>query len=161
MSRRSYPNWNAIKCGSAQSIQRSITVPVGCVDTNSADGCCCPGYCKLAIYSISQTSVQVERINSTEKMALPPLPTYCRGHNAELINHEYILRLSLSDLSVPCVQSLWEVTYLGLIILLILCYSFFFINFFSHTSSLYGIICSLWPLYLIKHSPQKQLKKHV
>lgn len=58
----------------------------------------------FAIFSASHPSVQVQRINSTEELALPPPPTCCLKHNANLMNHEHILRLSLCDPLVPCLQ---------------------------------------------------------
>ena len=64
------------------------------------------------------------------------------------MNHEHILWLSLSDLSVPCVQTLWEdsLIYLGLIVLLILCYSFIAVSSRRSLRSLLRcIVCSpLW-----------------
>ena len=64
------------------------------------------------------------------------------------MNHEHILWLSLSDLSVPCVQTLWEdsLIYLGLIVLHILCYSFIAVSSRRSLRSLLRcIVCSpLW-----------------
>lgn len=63
------------------------------------------------------------------------------------MNHDHIRWLSLSDLSVPCVQTLWEdsVIYLGLIVLLIRRYSFIAFSSQRSLRSLpHCIICSLW-----------------
>lgn len=61
---------------------------VGCGDTDDA---AVQFVVSLAIFNICHSSVQVQRINSTEELARPPPPTCCLKHNANLMNHEHIL----------------------------------------------------------------------
>ena len=70
--------------------------------------CVCGGGGGVAIFSTSHPSAQIHRTNFTGKLAYPPPPTHCLRKNAELMNHEYILWLSLSDLSEPRIPSLGE-----------------------------------------------------
>lgn len=58
---------------------------------DNADGAVVLFCVRLAIFSVTYSPVQVQRINSREKPALPPSPTCCLRHNAELMNHEHIL----------------------------------------------------------------------
>lgn len=60
-------------------------------DADNADGAVVHFCVSLAIFSARYPPVQVQRINSREKLALPPPPTCCLRHNAELMNHEHIL----------------------------------------------------------------------
>lgn len=73
-------------------MQRSLLLSPRMVGgADNADGAVVHFCVSSAIFSASYPPAQVQRINPRENLALPPLPTRCLRHNAELMNHEHIV----------------------------------------------------------------------
>lgn len=65
--------------------------PVGWSGANVADDAVVWFVVSWAIFSSSHSLVLVQKIITTEELALPPPPTCSLKHNAQLMNHEHIL----------------------------------------------------------------------
>lgn len=123
-----------------------LHIPVGCWDADNADDAVVQFMLSLAIFSTSHPSVQVQRINSTEKLALSCSahmlpPAQCRA------NESWIHSVTIIIWSV-CVLRTNPMgrfnVYFGLIVLLILFFTFYFSSFYCFFKPLESYKFTIW-----------------